>query len=170
MNKWIAVMSVVLVALGVAGAAAASTVKYDYDRDVDFSQWARAAWRLPVPGSGMTEKRIAKAVEAGFKGRGYTFVDAPEQADFVIDFRAAAWQNTRLEEAFHGPAFGRSLYVSREARGALVIEVYEHATGRLAWRGVVSDALAGDPDKADKKTARAVEKLLKKFPARGGGK
>ena len=168
MNTRIAVLLVI--SLGFAAAAAASTVKYDFDRDVDFSKWTTMAWSSPAgPALSMTETRIAKAVEMGFQNRGYTRVESPAQADFVIDWRAAAWQDVRLDDTFRGPAFGRTLSVRREARGALVIDVHDARTGRLVWHGVVTDALAGDPEQADRKTAKAVEKLLKKFPMRGGG-
>lgn len=171
MNKRMTVWSLVLVSMGVAAAALASTVTYDFDRDVDFSKWTFAAWRTPErPGASMTEKRLARAVESGFAGRGYVLVAERPRADFLIDYRAAAWQDVSLEGNLGGPGFHRYARVNREARGALVIDVYERATGRLAWHGVVSDALADDPAEADRKTAKAVEKLLKKFPARGGGK
>jgi len=167
----IAVLSVVVASLSLAVAATASEIKYDYDREVDFSKWARAAWRSTrILEPSMTEKRLAKAVESGFQGRGYTLVDDRTQADFLIEYRAATWQDVEVGETFRGPAFGRSLYVDRTQMGALVINVYDRPSGKLVWRGVVSDAVARDPEKADKRTAKAVEKLLKKFPAQEGGK
>lgn len=36
--------------------------------------------------------------------------------------------------------------VDREMKGALVIDVYDKKTGQVAWHGVVSDALARDPE------------------------
>ena len=46
----------------------------------------------------------------------------------------------------------------------------DHRTGKVAWQGVVSDALADTPEQADRRTAQAVEKLLRKFPVSGGGR
>jgi len=171
MKKRFAVPTMVLFALSLAAVALAATVKYDYDREVNFTSWTTAAWRGPQdPGASMVERRLEKAIEGGFRDRGYAFVADPGQADFVIAYEAGAWQERSLQESPGGPVFGRSLYVNRENRGALVVKVYERATGRLAWHGVVADALASDPNQADKKTAKAVAALLKKFPARGGGK
>jgi hypothetical protein len=51
--------------------------------------------------------------------------------------------------------------------GTLIVDVIDARTGRLAWRGSVSDALASDPGKADKRTGKAVTKLLRKFPPQG---
>lgn len=49
-----------------------------------------------------------------------------------------------------------------------MVEVYDGKSGRLVWRGAVTDALAKDPEKADKKTQKAVAKLLKGFPSPQG--
>lgn len=148
--------------------AMAATVKYDYDRDIDFSKWANAAWAGPqAADASMIEKRLEKAIENGFRDRGYAFVTDRAQAEFLVAYEAGAWQDRSLNGT-GGPLIGRSMYVRRENRGALVVRVYERATGELAWHGVVADALAGDPDQADKRTAKAVAALLKKFPARGG--
>lgn len=166
MKKLTAVLTLMTIALCLAGSAIASTVKYDYDRDIDFSKWKLMAWRPAGPDAGMTEKRLSKAVESGFVGRGYQLVEDPAQADFLFDWRAAAWQDVRLQESFHGPAFGRDVSLSREAMGALVVTVYDRRTGNVAWRGMVADALASNPKQADQKTAKAVKKLLDKFPAR----
>lgn len=171
MNKRIAVLSMVVFSLGLSVNAMASSIQYDYDRDVNFSTWTLAAWRGDQhEDATMTEKRLEKAVEDGFKARGYTFVEDPAQADFVITYRAGAWQERSIQGVYSGPAFGRSLYVQREQVGRLVINVYERKTGKLAWHGTVTDVLASNPEQADQKTAKAVAKLLKKFPARGGGK
>jgi hypothetical protein len=171
MKRWIVITC--LAALGAAGStpAAAATVRYDYDRGTDFSKWQYVAWAAPLDSTAtMTERRLALAIAAGFAGRGYILVAEPPKADFLISFQAAAWQDARLEESFHGPAFPRTIRVEREPRGALVIRVVDRKSGRLAWRGVVADDLAPDPESADKKTAKAIAKLLEKFPARGGTK
>jgi hypothetical protein len=171
MKKHIAVLSVVAISLGFAAAGMASTVKYDYDRDVDFSKWRQAAWKASVGAApSMASKRIAKALEAGFAAKGYPFVANPAEADFVVEYHIAAGQDVEIVESFHGPVLGRSVWVEREAMGSLAVRVYDRKTGKVAWHGVVTDALADDPDQADKKTAKAVEKLLKKFPARAGWK
>lgn len=165
---WTSILAILL-AMGMAAAAAASTVRYDYDRTVNFSDREEVAWRDPErPDASMTARRIEKALQEGFEERGYSFVEKAEDADFVIEYRLAAWQDVRLEGIRRGPALGRTVYVDREAMGALVVDVYEVGTGRLAWHGVVSDALARDPSSADRKTAKAVEKLLKHFPEQGG--
>lgn len=140
---------------------------YDYDRDTDFSRWTSFAWAPPgVPGGSPTVDRLRRAVEDGFVAKGYARVERPDRADFLVTFRAAAWRETLVSESFRGPGFGRDLGLQRVPTGALVVEVYDRRTRGLAWHGVVTDELAGDPEKADRRTAKAVEKLLKKFPSR----
>lgn len=175
MKKRLTILALFLVAAfaaaGSTGPANAATVRYDYDRDVNFTPWRTFAWAVPVnAAASIQERRLARAVEAGFTGRGYTLVADPRKADFLVDFEAAAWRDVRFESSWNGPAFGRTARVTREPKGALVVRVANRATGRLAWHGVVSDDLAQDPAQADKRTAKAVAQLLKKFPARGGAK
>lgn len=167
MNKWIAGLVTMLAVLGFAAAAVASTVKYDFDRGIDFAPWKTFAWAAAgAPLTSLPERRIERSLEDGFKAKGYAFVPGPGQADFVIAYQAGAWRDVEVSESFHGPAFGRQVRVDRVPKGVLVVSVFERTTGRLAWRGMVSDALASDPQQADKKTAKAVAKLLKSFPPR----
>jgi len=174
MNRIAKCALLVVVASGVfgsVGTAGAATVRYDIDRSVDVSGWESMAWVPTVKAdSSIQGRRIARAIESGFAGRGYTLVADPQQADFLVTYRAAAWRDVRLETTAYSPAFGRSARLEREPMGSLAIQVVDRRTGKVVWHGVVSDALAGNPDQADKRTTKAVEKLLKKFPARGGGR
>ena len=170
MSKLFAISRVLAVLLSVAGTALAATVKYDHDRSVDMSGWKHVAWVSEADQLSMKERRIGDAVQAGFAAKGYVFVEEEENADFIVHWRAAAWQDVRLEGGAWSPAFGRDFRVAREAMGTLVVTVYERKGGKVAWRGMVSDGLADNPDQADKRAAKAVEKLLRRFPSREEGK
>lgn len=155
----------------VATTSWATTIRYDYDRGTDFSTWRTFAWAPPVnPTPTIEERRLARAVDAGFLGRGYRLTAAVGDADFLVEYQAAAWRDVRLETSFRGPYLGRTAQVVREPRGALVIRVVDRRTGRLVWHGMVADELTADRAKADQRTMNAVAKLLKKFPVQGGGK
>jgi len=167
MKTWIAGMMMVAgLILGLATEGNASSIRYDVDRTVDFSTWKNVAWKVTPPTVSMPERRIRQALKAGFEGRGYTFVETPLAADFIVSYRAAAWGEVEVSGAWYGPGFGRHVQTQRVPKGVLIVEVFERATGRLAWHGSVSDDLASDADKADERTMKAVAKLLKKFPAR----
>lgn len=165
MNRFL--MLAVAVAISV-GSAHAADIKYDYDKTVDVSTWKSWAWKRPeLPNTGsIAESRIRRSLEEGFAAKGYTHGERGA-ADFLVDFYAGAHRDLRLNESWGGPLFGRDVRVDTYAKGVLIVDVFDRETGRLVWRGSVSDALAGDPDKADKKTEKAVAKLLKKFPPDG---
>ena len=161
MNKLI---TLVLAMAVTTGAAQAAAVKYDYDKKVNFTTYKSWAWSEPQAADySMTESRIREAVEAGFVADGYSQVERAD-ADFLVDYHAAARQDVSFDETFRGPGFGRDLRMRRTPTGVLVVDVIDARTGKLAWRGLVEDALASDPKKADKKTEKAVTKLLTKFP------
>lgn len=167
MMNWIPkTMRVALIAATFAGAAAASTVKFDYDRTADFSTYESWAWKYGEGrrGSTLADTRIRRALAEGFAQRGFERVDEVGSADFLVDYHAAAHRELRVREGFRTPGFGRDLSVDRVPVGTLVVDVFDAESGSLVWRGVVAGALASDPEKAEKKAARAVAKLLRGFP------
>ncbi len=171
MRNMMRILTGMVLVLALVASATASSVKYDYDRTVDFSKWSTVAWRDSWRAdASMSARRIEKALAEGFVERGYAFVEEPDDADFILTYRVSTWQDVRLETIHRGPAWGRTVRVDREAVGALIVEVHDRRTGRLAWHGTVSDALARDPDEADRRTGKAVRKLLAKFPERAEAK
>jgi hypothetical protein len=68
-----------------------------------------------------------------------------------------------------GPRFGRDLRLRSYPEGTLAVAFTEVKSGRTVWHGAVSDALATNPEKADRETEKAVAKLLAKFPATKSG-
>lgn len=154
-----------VLALG-ADVAAAATVRYDVDSSIDVSTWKTFAWTEPEPTTGATlaEARIRRSVTAGLADKGYAHAGDPAAADFLIEAHAGARRRLRVDESW-SPGFGRDLRVGATPEGFLVVDLIDRRTGRLAWRGAVSDALESDPDKADARAAKAVAKLFKKLPS-----
>ena len=143
----------------------AANVRYDYDESVDFSTWKAWAWKRPAAAeadASLAEARIRRALEAGLAARGYAQAERGE-ADFLVEMHTAARRDLRLSEDLR-PRWRRDVRVDSAPVGVLVVDVFDARTGRLAWRGTVSDDLAGDPEKADKRTEKVVTKLLRKFP------
>jgi hypothetical protein len=167
MKSWIPKsMKIAFATAAIAGAAAASTVKLDYDRTVDFSTYESWAWKHGEERRGTTlaETRIRRALTDGFTNRGFERVDELAEADFLVDYHAAAHGELRVREDFRTPGVGRDLTVDRVPVGTLVVDVFDAETGALVWRGLVSDTLARAPERAERKTAKAVTKLLARFP------
>jgi hypothetical protein len=165
-RRILSTMSVAVIAATIAGAATASTVKSDHDRTADFSSYESWAWKRGGErrGASLAEARIRRALAAGFAERGFERVDEAAQADFLVDYHVAAHGELRVRESFRTPGLGRDLALDRVPVGALVVDVFDAESGALVWRGLVSGTLARDPERAEKKTARAVAKLLARFP------
>jgi hypothetical protein len=49
--------------------------------------------------------------------------------------------------------------------GTLVVDLVDCPSGKLAWRGAVSDELARDPGKADRKAEKSISKLFDELPS-----
>ncbi|MGE0455050.1 MAG: DUF4136 domain-containing protein [Vicinamibacteria bacterium] len=155
-----------ILVLASAGTGQAAEVKYDADTSVDVTRWSAFALKAGEAGSRspIAESRLRRTLEAGFVARGYRLAE-PGEAEFLVAYQTALRRDLRLDESL-GPRWGRSLRADIQAVGVLVVDVYERQSGRLVWRGAVSDAMASEPEKADEKTEKAVSELLKKFPAR----
>ena len=48
--------------------------------------------------------------------------------------------------------------------GTLVMDVYQTGSHHLVWRGMAHDTLSDNPEKNAKKLAKAIDKMLSKFP------
>jgi hypothetical protein len=142
----------------------AASVKYDRDSSVAIAAMEDWAWKwTPSADESLAEARIRRTLAAGFVAKGYSEVDRRE-ADFVVEYHAAVGRELSVND-LGGPG-RRNLRVDTRAKGVLVVDVVDRRTGRLVWRGSVTDYLADDPAEADRKAERAIEKLLEKFPAR----
>jgi hypothetical protein len=153
-----------LAAFALAVPATASSVRRDVDPTVDLKTWKSWAWKeLPAKAPAtIAESRIRRELERALAAKGYERVEAPSEADFLVGLHAAVGRDLRIDEV--GPRFRRDARVTAIPTGTLVVDLVERATGKLAWRGAVSDALARDPEKAERNTEKAMAKLLEKVP------
>lgn len=160
---WITIVIAPLAAASLAGAA---SVKHDLDRAVDFSKFRTVAFAEEAskgPGA-IADQRLRAALRAELEAKGYTLVAAGE-ADLTLDYLAVVRERRELSET-GGPRFGRNLRLHRHPEGTLVVSFTARESDRVVWQGAVSDALAASPEKADKKTEKAVRELLEAFPSR----
>jgi len=174
------------IALLVGGvtAAMAQDVRYDYDKDKDFSKFKSYKW-VTIKGADepdeLTGKRIMAAVDAELATKGLTKTDS-DTADLYIAYQTAVGtekQFTSYNTGWgYGPGWGTGWYgggmnstttygsTSTIYVGQLDISMYDPATKQLVWRGVASKTLdpKAKPEKKDKNIGKAVQKLLKNFP------
>jgi hypothetical protein len=179
---------VLAVALLVGGVTAtlAQDVRYDYDKDKDFSKYKTYKW-VAVKGADepdeLTAKRVTSAIDAELATKGLTKTDS-DTADLYLAFQTAIGtekQYTSYNTGWgYGPGWGSGWYgygggmsssttygsTSTVYVGQLDVSMYDPASKQLVWRGVASKTLdpKAKPEKKDKNITKAVQKLLKNYP------
>jgi hypothetical protein len=181
-------LNLVLAALflfGFVTTAVAQDVRYDFDKDKDFSKYKTYKW-VPIKGADepdqLTAKQITTAVDADLAKKGLTKTDS-ENADLYIGFQTAIGtekQFTSYNSGWgYGPGWGGGWYgyggmststtygsTSTVYVGQLDLSMYDSAQKELVWRGTASKTLdpKAKPDKKEKNINKAVAKLLKNYP------
>ena len=173
---------IVLMLLGLC--AAAQDVRYNFDKDTDFSKLKTYEWVLLKGApqlSSMVDKQIKAAIDAELAKKGLTKVDN-DSADLYIGYQTAIKQETEFTSYNsswgYGPGWygggwygapGTSVTTGQTSTiniGSLVLDMYDSAHKDLVWRGVVSKSLdpKAKPDKQTKNLNKSVAKLLKNYP------
>lgn len=165
--------------------AMAQDVRYDFDKDKDFSKYKIYKW-VAIKGADqpddLTAKRITEAIDAELARKGLTKTDAGT-ADLYVGFQTAVGTEkefTSFNTGWgYGPGWGGGWYgyggmattttygsTSTVYIGQLDLSMYDPAQKQLIWRGVASKTLdpRAKPEKKEKNINKAVAKLLKNFP------
>jgi hypothetical protein len=182
--KGIIRLTLLLLLVGVKSAPA-QDVRYDFDRDKDFSKYRTYKW-VQIKGADqpddLTARAITKAIDTELAQKGMTKTDA-DSADLYIGYQTALGQEkefTSFNTGWgYGPGWGGGWYgyggmtsgttygsTSTVYVGQLDLSMYDSRTKQLIWRGVASKTLdpKAKPDKKQKNINKAVAKLLKKYP------
>jgi hypothetical protein len=183
--KKLTVLALALFVFGIS-TAVAQDVRYDYDKDKDFSKYKTYKWvsikNADQPDQ-LTAKDIVSAVDAELASKGLTKTDG-DNADLYIGYQTAVGsekQFTSYNTGWnYGPGWGGGWYgygggmtssttygsTSTVYIGQLDLSMYDPTTKQLVWRGVASKTLdpKAKPEKKEKNIAKAVKKLLKNFP------
>ena len=181
-------LTFLILALLVVGVstAFAQDVRYDYDKDKDFSKFKTYKW-VQIKGADqpddLTAKKIMSAIDAELATKGLTRTDG-DNADLLIGYQTAVGtekQFTSYNTGWgYGPGWGTGWYgyggamsttttygsTSTVYVGQLDLSMYDPASKQLVWRGVATKTLdpKAKPEKKEKNIAKAVKKLLKNFP------
>ena len=183
--KKLAVLILGLLVLG-ATTVVAQDVRYDFDKDKDFSKYKTYKW-VPIQGADqpdeLTSKQITAAFDTELATKGFTKTDS-DTADLYIGYQTAIGtekQYTSYSSDWgYGGGWGRGWYgygggmgssttygsTSTVYVGQLDVSIYDPAQKQLVWRGVATKTLdpKAKPEKKQKNIAKAVQKLLKNFP------
>jgi hypothetical protein len=176
------VLSVVTLLL--AASSVAQDVRYNFDKNADFSKFKTYKW-VPIKDadkvSDLVDKQIKDAVDAELATKSLTKVEG-DDATLYIGYQTAVGQEKQFTSYStgygYGPGWGGGWYgggmgttttsgsTSTIYKGQLDLDIYDSAGHDLVWRGVVSKTLdpKAKPEKQQKNLAKAVKKLLKNYP------
>jgi hypothetical protein len=167
-----------------ASAAVAQDVRYDFDKDKDFSRYKTYKW-VPIKGADqpdeLTARSIMSAIDAELATKGLTKTEG-DTADLYVGFQTAIGQEKEFTSYNTGWGYGggwgggwygggmssTTTYGSTSTVyvGQLDVSMYDPAQKQLVWRGVASKTLdpKAKPEKKQKNITKAVAKLLKNYP------
>lgn len=177
-----AVLAFVLL-LGSATTTVAQDVRYNFDKDTDFSKFKTYKW-VDVKGSDhandLTEKQIKQAIDSQLATKGLQKTDS-DPADLYIGIQTAVGTEKQFNSYStgwgYGPGWGGGWYGGMGSTttsgstttiyvGQLALDMYDSAHKDLVWRGTASKTI--DPkakaEKQQKNIEKAVTKLLKNYP------
>ena len=175
----------ILLGLLITCAAFAQDVRYNFDKNTDFSKFKTYKW-VPLPGAtplnDLTDRQIKAAVDAELAKKGLSVTDG-DKADLYIGYQAAIGQEKEFTSFSSGWGYGGGWYrggwygggpgmttttgqTSTIYTGQLAVDMYDSAGHALVWRGVASKTIdpKAKPEKQQKNLAKAVAKLLKNYP------
>jgi len=169
-----------------ATSALAQDVRYNFDKNSDFSKFKTYKW-VPLKDAAklndLTDKQIIAAVDAELATKGLSRVDG-DNADLYIGYQAAIGQEKQFTSFSSDWGYGGGWYrggwyggpgmstttgqTSTIYVGQLALDMYDTANHDLVWRGVASKTLdpKAKPDKQERNLKKAIAKLLKNYPPR----
>jgi hypothetical protein len=165
------------------------TVRYNFDKQTDFSAFKTYRWVVLAGGTkldDLKDKQIRAAVDAQLTAKGLTKA-AGEEADLYVTFQSAIDKEKEFSAYSSGTDWGygrgwgmggwygggmgggwttaqtTTIYV-----GQVAVDIYDAAQQGLVWRGVVSKTLdvKAKPEKQQKNLDKALTKLFENYPPR----
>jgi Domain of unknown function (DUF4136) len=172
--------------LMMATSALCQDVRYNYDKDTDFSKFKTYKWVLIKDAQQpdeITDKQIKASIDAQLSTKGLSKTDG-DSADLYVAYQVAMTtekQYTSFNTGMGGWGYGPGWYgggwygggggmttgsTSTIYVGQLALDMYDSTHKDLVWRGAASKTLdpKAKPDKREKNLNKAVAKLLKNYP------
>ena len=181
MKKLVFICAALMLVL--SGRAFAQDVRYNFDKDTDFSKLKTYEW-VEIKGASkpddLTDKQIKAAVDAQLAQKGLTKVQG-DNADLYVAYQTAIGSEKQFTSFNSGWGYGPGWYgggwygggggittgsTSTIYNGQLVVDMYSPQGHDLIWRGVVSKTLdpKAKPEKREKNLNKALTKLFKNYP------
>jgi hypothetical protein len=180
--KRTAFVSVALFLLA-ASTAVAQDVRYNFDKEADFSKFKTYKW-VPIKDASkvddILDKQIKDAIDAELAKKGLTTTEA-DSADLYIGYQVGIGTEKQFTSYDTGWGYGPGWYrggwygggggmttgqTSTIYVGQLAVDMNDSKGHELVWRGLASKTIdpKAKPDKQQKNLAKAVAKLLKNYP------
>ena len=176
--------------LGLVACASGFKATYDSDPSHDFSGYQTYAWmsanpmivghtdRMPNP---LLEPKIMAAVEDGLTARGYSKLDDPESADFVLSFTVGSREEIQVNSypatyagygyrgawGWGAPYYGMATetQVRQYQKGMLALDVFDVKEHRPVFHAVAEKSITeSDRKNSDETIQAAVDAVLQAFP------
>jgi len=181
---WLAI----IVGLGMtAGAAFAQDVRFNFDKDTDFSRFKTYEWvalkDAKSPGD-LLDKQIKESFDTQLATKGLTKVDG-DSADLFIGYQVGIGQEKEFTSYSSDWGYGGGWYrggwyggggypgggmttgsTSTIYVGQIALDMYDSANKDLVWRGLGSKTIdpKAKPEKQQKNLTKTVTKILKNYP------
>jgi Domain of unknown function (DUF4136) len=173
-------LTVIAMCVLALGNARAQDVRFNFDKDTDFSKFKTYKW-VPIkdanPPNDITDKMIKTTIDTELATKGLTKTDA-ETADLYVGYQGAVSTEKEYTSYDNSWGYGRGWGYGGMATttttgqtstiyiGQLVVDMYDPANKDLIWRGTASKTLdmKAKPDKQQKNLTKAVTKLFKNYP------
>jgi hypothetical protein len=180
------------VSTGLGACATGFKATYDSDPGHDFSSYQTYAWisenpmivgptnRVPSP---LLEPKIMAAVERGLTTKGYSKLDDPEKADFVLSFTVGSREEIQVNSyptsyagygyrggwgwggSYYGMGMATETQVRQYQKGMLALDVFDVAEHRPVYHAVATKSITdSDRKKMDETIQSAVDAVLAGFP------
>lgn len=184
MWRWLIYPAMAVLAIG----CSTLKVSQDYDTQTEFARLQTFAWQNDTQpqyndirlNNSLLDARIRGAVEQSLLAAGFR-KSARQEADFLVAYELAIHQQIESQPqsgvgfgfGFGGPSGGIMVSsgsdVSSYDEGLLLIDVLDHGSGRLLWRGKATDRfdLHADPVRNTEKINETVTKVMAQFPPAG---
>jgi hypothetical protein len=167
------------------GGAIAQDVRYNFDKDSDFSRFKTYKWvelKNATKVDNLVDQQIKDAVDVQLASKGLTKTE-DESANLYIGYQAAVGQEKQFTSystdwgygggwyrgGWYGGGMGSSTTTGSTSTiyvGQLAVDMYDSANKDLVWRGVASKTLdvKAKPEKRQKNLTKAMAKLFKNYP------
>jgi len=169
----------------VAGTATAQEVRYNFDKNTDFSRFKTYKWvnvKEATKLNDLVDKQIKASIDTQLAAKGLVRTD-DEKADLFVAYQAAVGQEKQFSSyssgwgygagwggGWYGPGGTTSTTTTGQTStiyvGQLGVDMYDSANHDLVWRGIASKTIDENakPEKQQKNLDKALKKLFKNFP------